>query len=665
MYRHNKLVSDSALRRRARVDLGKRLKNIEDVMCMDELPPDEVGESVIIDAHSAVDGDVDHVDGAVDYGFFYDDHGVADSESDCSHGEMSDSEEGVSLTSRLSNWALTYGISHTALTALLAILCFYHPELPRDARTILHTKISYTVKELCNGLYHYFGIKSAIAQTLSRLKDTLVSGSCLRLQINIDGLPLFKSSNLQLWPILGLLVTVPMKEPVVIGLFSGNKKPDSCIIFLEDFVTELEELQRGFEFEGKCFTLRLDSVICDTPARSFVKNTKSHNGYHGCDKCIQNGVYINNRMTYPLVDSAPRTDEVFSMYVDEGHHHGPHPFAGINVGLVSQFPLDYMHLVCLGVVRRLINLWLKGPLKFRLPSHLVGRISDKLVNLRAYIPDEFARKPRSLREVDRWKATEFRQFLLYTGPVVLCGILDPVAYYNFMLLSMAIAILVSPKLVATHAGYANTLLQTFVTHYGDLYGKDLIVYNVHGLLHLAQDCKNFGCLDSISAFPFENYLGKLKRFVRKPSHPLAQIIRRLSEETSLDPKLEPKPNLRKEHSHGPVPVGPVVREYAEMKSEYFTIKIQANNNTFVIENKVCRVSNIIECRDGVYVAYNEFTNSTPFFSYPFDSSSLNIVCVSQLHSATKFTKVSGISQKCVALPYQDKLVVIPLFHTEN
>lgn len=42
-------MSDSALRRRARVDLGKRLKDIEDVMCMDELPPEEIEESIIVD----------------------------------------------------------------------------------------------------------------------------------------------------------------------------------------------------------------------------------------------------------------------------------------------------------------------------------------------------------------------------------------------------------------------------------------------------------------------------------------------------------------------------------------------------------------------------------------------------------------------------------------
>ncbi|KAJ8007525.1 hypothetical protein DPEC_G00094930 [Dallia pectoralis] len=366
-------------------------------------------------------------------------------------------------------------------------------------------------------------------------------------------------------------------------------------------------------------------------------------------------------MTYPVLDSVVRTDEDFSRQADEEHHHGPHPFTGVNVRMVSQFPLDYMHLVCLGVVRRLINLWLKGPLKFRLPSRLVNIISESLVNMRSYIPDEFARKPRSLREVDRWKATEFRQFLLYTGPVVLCGVLDPVVYYNFILLSTAIAILVNPKLAETHTDFANSLLHTFVSHYGELYGKDLIVYNVHGLVHLAQDSKNFGCLDLISSFPFENYLGKLKKLVRKPSYPLAQIIRRLSELTSVDTMPVNETSLKKEHLHGPVPLGPVViRQYSEMKLEDYIIRINSNNNnTFVIGSNLCRIVNVIECRDGVYVAYKKFSDMSPFFSYPIDSRLLNVVCVSQLQSDTHFAKVSEISQKCVALPYQDKFVVIP------
>ena len=37
------------------------------------------------------------------------------------------------------------------------------------------------------------------------------------------------------------------------------------------------------------------------------------------------------------------------------------PLNNLSIGTVSQFPLDFMHLVCLGVVKRLIWLWMKGP----------------------------------------------------------------------------------------------------------------------------------------------------------------------------------------------------------------------------------------------------------------------------------------------------------------
>jgi hypothetical protein len=39
---------------------------------------------------------------------------------------------------------------------------------------------------------------------------------------------------------------------------------------------------------------------------------------------------------------------------------------------------------------------------------------------------------------------------------------------------------------------------------------------------------NHGPLDLFSAFPFENYLGKLKKLIRSPKKPLAQIVKRIS-----------------------------------------------------------------------------------------------------------------------------------------
>ena len=103
--------------------------------------------------------------------------------------------------------------------------------------------------------------------------------------------------------------------------------------------------------------------------------------------------------------------------------------------MVSQFVLDYMHLVCLGVVRKLILMWMNGSLTCRLGSAAISSISDALIKMTQYVPVEFSRKPRSLVEVKRWKATEFRCFLLYTGPVILASKLSETMYKFFLLLS--------------------------------------------------------------------------------------------------------------------------------------------------------------------------------------------------------------------------------------
>lgn len=42
----------------------------------------------------------------------------------------------------------------------------------------------------------------------------------------------------------------------------------------------------------------------------------------------------------------------------------------------------------------------------RLPNHVIHSISENLSALKDHIPVEFARKPRSLLESNRWKATQ-------------------------------------------------------------------------------------------------------------------------------------------------------------------------------------------------------------------------------------------------------------------
>ena len=118
----------------------------------------------------------------------------------------------------------------------------------------------------------------------------------------------------------------------------------------------------------------------------------------------------NSKMTFPEVDAPIQTNVTFDEMEDAGHHKGPSPFRSIHLGMITQFPLDYMHCICLGGMRRLLRLWTKGPLTCRLGRQTKDVISGALLSLCSFMPREFARKSRSLNDFDRWKATEFKTF---------------------------------------------------------------------------------------------------------------------------------------------------------------------------------------------------------------------------------------------------------------
>lgn len=165
----------------------------------------------------------------------------------------------------------------------------------------------------------------------------------------------------------------------------------------------------------------------------------------------------------------------------------------------------------------------------KLSSGQVEQISLKMLSLKQFIPREFARKPRSLLEVDRWKATEFRQFLLYTGQFALKDILSDNLYKHFMCLCVSMSILVSENLANQHLDYAHQLLRYFVEGCKDLYGEEFIVYNVHSLIHLKEDVAKYKSLDNCAAWMFENYMQQIKKKVRSGANPAAQIVKRIQE----------------------------------------------------------------------------------------------------------------------------------------
>lgn len=182
-------------------------------------------------------------------------------------------------------------------------------------------------------------------------------------------------------------------------------------------------INNGYIYNENIIKIRLFALICDAPAKSFVLCIKGHTGFYSCTKCIIKRKYINGRVYFPYRKTlySSRKDELFSANAYQDFQIGYSILNNIPGFLpINNTPLDYMHLICLGVIKKMILLWIKSPFYVRLSIRSINKISHLLILLKNTTPDDFVRKPRSLKDVKQWKAVEFRNFLLYTHCIETC-----------------------------------------------------------------------------------------------------------------------------------------------------------------------------------------------------------------------------------------------------
>lgn len=595
------------------------------------------------------------------------DVGDADSipEENISHSQFSDG---------LREWAIESGVSQKSLTQLLHL----HREhgfrdLPLDARTLLNTPRSNTfkVQNLSSGKYVHYGLGKSLEHLLIQNPQIVFDGNVIRLDLNIDGLPIAKSTKSQLWPILCKLSDF-QQPPFLIGAYHGYSKAPLSE-FLQPFVDEFQKLQTdGFRANGTLYNIQIRAVVCDSPARSYVTCTKAHNGYFGCGKCTVEGASVNRRMTFAEVSAPLRTDEDFKNRAQPEHHlQNDSPFELISVPMVTCFPLDYMHNSCLGVTKQMLRLWSTKSKTSRVAKLHQNTLSVALKTISEFIPMEFCRKCFDLEEFSRWKATQFRTFLLYLGPAVLTTCLPVEKYLHFNALNCAMRVLCSADSCAILNNYANDLLVYFVENMPYFYGQQNVTYNVHNLIHLAADVTNFGALDAFSAFPFENHLFKLKKLLRKFEKPLEQICHRLveqsavSNETVRDNSLQVPQLLQK--TGDKLAMG-CTDAHKKIVFPSFTVTTkQSDNCCYVIENNDVT----IVCIEGIgyfgkeaVILGRSFLNKSSLPNYPCDSTNLGIYVVQNL-SDLQMWPVSSIEKKGFRIPLKNdsaSYLVLPLLH---
>ncbi|XP_068696424.1 uncharacterized protein [Montipora foliosa] len=229
-------------------------------------------------------------------------------------------------------------------------------------------------------------------------------------------------------------------------------------------------------------TLLLSSA--DLPGKALMANMKQYNGEQGCSVCEDKGKTVGvgglHRVWPYTTNMVLRTHKAVVESIRKVIQTGK-PVNGIKgasvfllfkpFDLVKGFVIDWMHSVCLGVTKSLLNLWLNAENRgkeFFLGSK-ISLLNKRLLSIK--VPDIITRCPRSLGERGTWKATEYRNWLLHYSAPVLKGVLPNQYFIHYTLLVTAISILVSDQISLQKLQQADKLLDNFCKLMPELYGE--------------------------------------------------------------------------------------------------------------------------------------------------------------------------------------------------
>lgn len=368
------------------------------------------------------------------------------------------------------------------------------------------------------------------AKIYQNAKSCFPNSIILPLIINTDGVKVYNSSKSSLWMIqvcqvyLHPKVRYVQSNILIIGAHFGTRKPP----MKEFFYPVLKELY-DVKNEGGIYIMHngkqlnfvplLLCCTCDIPAKANVLGMVGHMGRFACSYCLHPGSSIKCvgdkksviRYTKSVKSNEMRTHEHFidtygRLNTDSimGIQNVSCMVAASHFDLVQSFAIDAMHCVHLGVMKKLLSLWLDTKYHQK-PFHIKKQkqigLSNRIISLKPV--SEMSRKPKSIFSRSDFKANEYRSLLFYYLRFTLHGALDIKYIRNFEMLSSSIYILSKEKVSLNEIEEANTKLNEFADTFEDLYGKNQVTINLHLIRHLADAVKNLGPLWVHSAYVFE------------------------------------------------------------------------------------------------------------------------------------------------------------------
>ncbi|XP_011859941.1 PREDICTED: uncharacterized protein LOC105557338 [Vollenhovia emeryi] len=361
-----------------------------------------------------------------------------------------------------------------------------------------------------------------------------------------DGIPVFKSSKISIWPVYLTINELPFKErkkrenTLLLGYWFDDKKPHMNFLIYK-FRKELENIAEGIEInlpENNNIIVRGIALMgtCDLPARSECLNFIQFNGDFGCPSCLCKGervpilpkgfVHIYSyenqlqlRTSEQCIEYANLATPDHPIMGVKGHN----AFSKIMPDFIKGIAIDRMHCADGGVIKKILNLLTDA--KFKNNVFSLYAVIDEINNrLMAIKPPKFVhRMPRSIVDLIHWKTSELKMFCFYYSIPIFEGIMRLDYFEHFLRLIMALSILSSDSITECMIEIARDLLHRFVREFQILYGIEHCSINLHQLLHLPDCVQMLGPLWAYTCYEYEDLNGKLLKLIHGTCHIDTQI----------------------------------------------------------------------------------------------------------------------------------------------
>ena len=192
---------------------------------------------------------------------------------------------------------------------------------------------------------------------------------------------------------------------------------------------------------------------------------------------------------------------------------------------VKNVSIDCMHLLFLGLIRLLVNLWfgVSNSLQDFSIYRYIELVDSRLLSIK---PSHYiSRMPRALSDCLKfWKAAEYRSCFFYYSIPCIRDLLKPKYLYHYCALVEGVYLLNQSSISEADIAHSERLLNYFVFMMPVLYGERYMTINLHSLLHLPLMAKELGPLWSNSCFPFESANGEILKLFHGTQYIDIQIL---------------------------------------------------------------------------------------------------------------------------------------------